>query len=175
MTYNLTAINDIYLSFTLFFLLYIIYILSYSLIKGAPFAPLGRERMEAMFELLNCEKGKKLVDLGSGDGRIIINASKYGVNAYGFEINPLLYFISKVKLRINKTNHSNIYCKSYWGENLSSYDYITLYGTFHIMGKLEKKLLRELKPGAKVVSNHFRFPNWKEKRMKNDVWLYEKV
>lgn len=160
---------------TLLFLLYTIYILSYSLIKGAPYAALGRKRMDTMFELLNCRKDGKLVDLGSGDGRIIIAATKHGMKAYGFEINPLLYFISKVKLGLNKTKNADIYCKSYWSENLSSYDYITLYGAPHIMKRLEKKLYKELKPGAKVVSNHFRFPNWKEKGMKNDVWLYEKA
>lgn len=156
----------------LLFLIYIIYLLSYSLIKGAPFAPLGKKRVETMFKLLNCEKGKKLVDLGSGDGRIVITAFKHGMNAYGFEINPFLYFISKVKLRINKTKHADIYCKSYWGENLSSYDYITLYGTSHIMGGLEKKFMKELRPGTKVVSNHFKFPNLKEVKQSNDVYLY---
>lgn len=156
----------------LLFLIYTIYLLSYSLIKGAPLAPLGRKRIETMFELLEIKSGKKLADLGSGDGRIVIEAAKHGITASGFEINPLLYLISKMKLKINKAKHSKIYCKSYWKEDLSSYDYITLYGTSHIMKGLEKKLLKELKPGAKVVSNHFRFPNLKVKKQINDVYLY---
>jgi precorrin-6B methylase 2 len=156
----------------LLFLVYVIYLLSYSLIKGAPFAPLGKKRMEAMFELLNCEKGKKLVDLGSGDGRIVIAAVKYEIKAYGFEINPLIAFVSKIKIRKLKLKNAKVYIKDYWKIDLSDFDCVTLYGTPHIMGNLEKKLLKELKPGAKVVSNHFKFPNLKVVKQLNDVYLY---
>ena len=154
------------------FLIYVIYLLTYSLIKGAPYAPHGRKRMETMFKLLNFEKGNKLVDLGSGDGRIVISAAKHGITASGFEINPLLYFISKVKLKMNGVKNADIYCKSYWGENLSSYSYITIYATSHIMSALQKKLLKELKPGTRVVSNHFKFPSLKVEKQLDDVYLY---
>lgn len=154
------------------FLIYIIHLLSYSLIRGAPFAPLGKERIDTMFELLNCRKGKKLADLGSGDGRIVIEAAKHGVMALGFEINPVLTFISKQKIKKNKINNAKVFNRDYWKENFSSFDYITLYGAPHIMKRLEKKLNKELKPGAKVVSNHFRFPNLKVAKQLNDVYLY---
>lgn len=151
----------------LLFLLCVIIILSYSLLRGAPFAPLGENRIRTMFELLELKQGKKLLDLGSGDGRIVLAASKHGINSVGYEINPLLVLVSKIK-------KANVKMKDFWREDFSDFDYVTLYGTSHIMRSLERKLRKELKPGARVVSNHFKFPGWKEKRMKDDVWLYEK-
>lgn len=68
----------------------------------------------------------------------------------------------------------NIQLKNFWKANLSEFNCVALYGNFHIMGRLEKKLLKELKPGARVASNHFRFPHWKPTKAKGDVYLYTK-
>lgn len=149
-------------------LTYISAILLYSVIKGAPFAPLGKERIKAMFELLEIKKGKKLVDLGSGDGRIVLEASRKNLQAFGYEINPILYLISKIKLK----NKGKVLLKNYWKQDLSKYEYVTIYGVTYIMPALEKKLLNELSPGSKVVTNHFKFPNWKYSKKLNDVYLY---
>ena len=148
--------------------------LSYSLLFGAPYAVLGEKRVETMMELLNPIKGKKFVDIGSGDGRIVIAASNRGLNALGYEINPVIYLLSQYNLRIKKAKHSKIILTDFWQKNFSEFDYVSIWGTKHMVKMLEKKLLKELKPGAKVVSNHFAFPNWKYTKIKNDVYLYIK-
>ncbi len=158
----------------IFFLLYFILLLSYSVIRGAPFAPLGNTRIKTMFELLEVNKGKKFADLGSGDGRIVIEAAKHGLKSYGFEINPLLVLLSTLKLKKLKSSNAKIILSDFWKKDLSEYDYISIYGTKHMLRLLESKLLRELKPGARVVSNHFQFPSWPHKKVKNDVYLYVK-
>ena len=155
-------------------LIYIILLLSYSLIFGAPFASLGRERIKTMFELLDVKKGKKSIDIGSGDGRIVIASARHGLFAYGVEINPVVYLVSLLHIRRNNIKNANILMKDFWQVDLSSYDYITVWGTKHMLRNLEKKLLTELKSGTKVASNHSRFPNWKHTKTKNDVYLYIK-
>lgn len=154
-------------------LIYIILLLSYSLLRGAPYAALSHNRISTMLKLLNTEGGK-FSDIGSGDGRIVIAAAKQGVDAYGYEINPLLFLISKNKIRKDKLSNAKIYLKDYWRSDFSVYNYVTVWGIPHMMKPLEKKLLLELKPGAKVVSNHFRFPNWKYEKKENDIYLYIK-
>lgn len=141
--------------------------------RGAPFAAISKGRIKTMLKLLNPSEGKKFLDLGSGDGRIVIEASKKSLKAYGYEINPILVLVSKYKLKKNKSN-GVILLKDYWGTNLEDFDYITVWGVPRMMKRLERKLLKELKPGAKVVSNHSKFPNWKEKKCENDVFLYIK-
>lgn len=154
-------------------LVYLIFLLSYSMFRGAPFAAISKGKINTMLKLLNPSKGKKFLDLGSGDGRIVNEASKRVLKAYGYEINPLLVLISRYKLKKGGSN-GRILLKDYWRENLADFDYIAVWGLPHMMKRLEKKLLRELRPGTKVVSNHSKFPNWKAEKNENDVFLYIK-
>jgi cyclopropane fatty-acyl-phospholipid synthase-like methyltransferase len=155
-------------------LLYVIILLAYSLFKGAPYAAIGITRLEDMLSLLELKKGEKLIDIGSGDGRIVIAAAKKGLDSYGIEINPLLVLVAKKRIKQQKLKNAHILLQDCWKYDISKFDYITIWGTTHMMKHLEKKLSKELKPGAKVVSNHFRFPNWKYKKVKDDVYLYER-
>jgi precorrin-6B methylase 2 len=160
--------------FILLVLLYIILLLSYSLIFGAPYAGLGEKRINAMFELLKVKKGKSLIDIGSGDGRIVIKAAKMGLIATGVEINPILYLYSKFSIRIRKAKKTKILLKDMWQTDFSKYDYITIWGTKHMTKNLGNKLRKEVRPGTRIVSNHFQFENWKIEKMKSDVYLYIK-
>lgn len=160
--------------FILLGLLFFIVIFAYSLLRGAPYAALSKKRLETMTKILNAEPDDKAVDLGSGDGRIVIELTKLGVKAYGYEINPILVFIAKRNIRKAGLEHkAKIYWRNYWSADLSSYDIVTVYGIPHMMKRLEKKLKRELKSGAKVVSNHFPLPTWEASKKKENVYLYE--
>ena len=153
------------------FLLYVIILLLYSMLFGAPYAAVGSERLAVIMELLSPKKGEKIADLGSGDGRIVIQAAKQGAKATGYEINPVLVWISRSKVRKSGVK-ARIVQRSLWRVHLAEYDAITLYGTTHMMRRLENKLKRELRPGSRVVSNHFTFPTLSIKKSKNDVHLY---
>ncbi len=140
---------------------------------GAPFAATRNEKMKIMIGLLELKKGDKFVDLGSGDGRIVIAAAKKGVEAHGYEINPVLVFISKYKIKHkNLSGNAFIHWKSYWNVNLNEYTAISVFGIKHIMPSLEKKLMAELRKG-RIVSNHFKFPNWKVSKEKENLYLYK--
>jgi cyclopropane fatty-acyl-phospholipid synthase-like methyltransferase len=155
-------------------MLYVIWLMVYSLVFGAPYAAIGKKRLAAMLNLAKIKKGDKAADLGSGDGRIVMALAKAGALADGYEINPLLYILSKYRIRKEGVRHANIFLKDLWKKDLSIYDVVTLYGNFPMMGRLEKKLQTELRPGSKVVSNHFQFPNWKYAKKERDVYLYIK-
>jgi protein-L-isoaspartate O-methyltransferase len=157
--------------FFLVALLYIIFLLSYSLIYGAPFASIGKNKLQTMLELLDLKKGK-FVDIGAGDGRIVIAAAKKGADAYGLEINPLIALYANANIKKHKVKKAKILLTDYWKYDTSPFDYVAVWGTKHMMGRLESKLLKELKKGARVVSNHNKFPNWKPTKVKNEVYLY---
>lgn len=160
----------------LILLLLVIYtaiLLGRTTIGGAPYAPLGKEKIDTMINLLDIKKGDKVVDLGSGDGRIVIGLARKGAQAHGYEINPLLVVISKYK--INKAGlgkNAFIHMKSYWNEDVSKFDAITLFGAPHIMKKLKGKFEKELKPGTKIVSNYFKFPDWNFIKEKDKIYFY---
>lgn len=102
-----------------------------------------------------------ILDIGSGDGRIIIAAGKAGAYAEGFEINPLLVLWSRRKIKKNGMQHRvKVHWQNFWFADFSKYDKIFIFGIPHIMDKIKNKLLNELKPGATVISNAFPLKGW---------------
>lgn len=138
----------------------------YILWRGAPYVSSTAKRCKLMVDALDLKPGQKAVDLGSGNGQIVEEMAGRGIDAYGFEINPWLVWRSKDK--------GKIYWKDYWRQNLSGFDGVTIYGLPHIMERLEKKLRRELRPGAKVVVETWKFPHWKPSKIIDGyVFLYK--
>lgn len=153
----------------------VIVLLVYSMISGGPYAPVGYQRMKNMLDLVNIKKSDKAVDIGAGDGRIVIELAKRGAQAYGYEINPLLVWIARRKIKkAGLQKNAFMYTADIWKKNYSDFDVITIYMAPHIMERLQKKLKKELKKGGRIVMNHYSFPNWKPTARKGDVYLYSK-
>jgi SAM-dependent methyltransferase len=108
-----------------------------------------------------------VVDLGSGDGRVVIEAARRGFRSVGYEINPLLVGVSvawaaadrhKWRLGLGQpwpaTGSARFYCRDLWGLDLSQADVVFVYGLTPIMERLSVKLLTEC-PHAVVSSNVF--------------------
>jgi len=147
----------------------------FPLVGGAPYVPSDRKMVEKMVRLVNLKPGEKVVDLGSGDGRIVIEFAKAGADAHGYEISPFLVWISRFKAQKegfgSKTKFSK---KNFWKEDFSEFDVIAMYQVSYVMNRLEKKLLDELKPGARVVCNAFKFPSWEPHVEEDGIFVYIK-
>ncbi|MEN7982440.1 MAG: methyltransferase domain-containing protein [Nanoarchaeota archaeon] len=139
---------------------------------GAPYEGTGKKKIEDIIELANVKKEDKIVDLGSGDGRIVIAFGKLGIEAHGFEINPLLVLVSKYKIKKMKLNNVFIHWKSFWKENLEKYDVIILFQYKTLMKKIEDKLKKELK-FSRIISYHWKFPNFTISKKIGDIYLYK--
>lgn len=122
--------------------------------------------------LKGVQPGDNFVDLGSGDGRIVMSAAARGARAAGYEINPLLVLISRYRIR-KRNLPANIFWKSFWDQDLSAYDFVTVFGITRIMPELEAKLKKELKPGSTVVSYAFHFPNWQPAEKQGPLFIYK--
>jgi SAM-dependent methyltransferase len=67
------------------------------LLRGAPYVPtLDRQAIVAL-ELLGLEPGQTLLELGSGDGKVLLLAAQAGLNVVGIELNPILVVISRMR------------------------------------------------------------------------------
>ena len=158
------------------FLIFLIYILPIFL--GAPFVSTSKERVEKMLELANPRANELLYDLGSGDGRIVIEAvKKYGVRAIGIELNPILVFLSRRRIKkLGLESQAEIYWGNFFGEKFSGADTIIMYLFQLTNNRLEKKFLQELKPGTKIVSQSFTFkkiPFLKSHPKEKSIRLYQ--
>lgn len=144
-------------------------------VKGAIYYPSSDTQIQTILKLAQLKKEQKAVDIGSGDGRIPFALAKAGARAYGYEINPILVLWSKWQARVlPKNERPKFTWTNMWTSDFSEFDVVTLFGMTYIMKDLEKKLIHELKPGAKVICNSFPFPNWKPEKTLNEVYLYIK-
>lgn len=163
----------------LFFVLIIYNIFFASLLpiffQGAFFAKTKPELLKTIISLLEIKPGQKAVDIGSGDGRLVISLAEAGAMAYGYEINPFLVFISRRNIKKKKLQQrAFIYRKNFWKADLSHFDLVTVYGVSYMMKSLEEKLNNELKPGAKIASNYFIFRKLKPLIKKENIYIYKK-
>lgn len=143
------------------------------LLFGAPYEGTANKKIQDIIKLANPKKGDKIVDLGSGDGRIVIAFAKLGIEAHGYEINPLLVLASKYKIKKLKLTKAFIHWKSFWQISLEKYDIIILFQYKTLMQKLKTKLKKELKKPTKIISYHWKFREWKISKNIGDVYLYK--
>jgi ribosomal protein L11 methylase PrmA len=127
------------------------------------FVPTPQEVVEDMLRLANVRKGDVLYDLGSGDGRIPVTAAKlYGVRAVGIDIDP-----ERIReAQENARRHGVEQLVQFRMDDLFQADFrdatiVTLYLLPDLNLKLRPRLLRELKPGTRIVSHQFDMGTWK--------------
>ena len=140
---------------------------------NVPYVPSTWHKIEVMIELSNPQPGEKMADLGSGDGRIVMEFAKRDIESHGYEINSELAILAESKILDAELDvKAFIHISDFWEEDLSSFDIVVIYGMTSIMTQLEKKLRTELKPGSRVLSAIFHFPNWAPTAEKDNVSLY---
>lgn len=147
----------------------------WSIANSAWYVPAVGWAVEGMVKLAQVKKGERVVDLGSGDGQVVIAMAKEGAEAYGYEINPFAYLISLIKIHnAGVSKHAHIYFGNFMNADLSQFDVITAFLAPALMTKLEKKLKKELKSNARVVSMTFPFPQAKVVRRGESLYVYSK-
>jgi SAM-dependent methyltransferase len=156
------------------FMLFQVVIYAWTMFNGAPFVPSSDERVKTMLLLANPKTTDRIVDLGSGDGKLVFAFAQKGVKeAVGVEINPFLVKKSeKQAKKTGLTEQTKFVRKNMFHYNVSRFDIVLVYGITYLMKPLKKKLLKELKPGTKIVSSYYKFPEWKAQKTIKDVRLY---
>jgi SAM-dependent methyltransferase len=144
----------------------------YPLFFGAPYEPTDKKTLKNMIRLGKPLKGRRVADLGSGDGRLVIELARQGAEAHGFEINPILVYLSRWKIKkLGLQDKAFIHYKNFWKTNFSGYGVIFIFQISYLMPKLESKLKKEFL--GKIVSNKWVFKNLKMKRRIGRARLYE--
>jgi len=145
-------------------------------IKGAPFVPSKSDRIKTMMELAGIRKDMRVVDLGSGDGSIVIAAAQRGAMATGIEMNPFLIPYSRWRAKRAAVLEKTQFIKAdIMDIPLRDYDIVFVYLLPVLLGKIRIKLSKELRQGACVVSNGFPIPEWIPAREENGIFLYRVI
>jgi ribosomal protein L11 methylase PrmA len=127
------------------------------------FVPTPPDVVEAMLKLAKVTPNDVVYDLGSGDGRILIAAAKnYGARGVGIDIDP-----ERVREATANARANNVADKvTFRQEDLFTADItpatvVTIYLSPTVNWRLAGKLMKELKPGTRVVSHAFDLGDWK--------------
>jgi ubiquinone/menaquinone biosynthesis C-methylase UbiE len=130
------------------------------------FVPTPNDVVNKMLEMAQVTAKDIVYDLGSGDGRIPITAAqKYGARGVGVDINP-----ERIREANENLKKSGVADKVKFIEgdlfetNISEATVVTLYLLNSLNAKLRPKLMKELKPGTRVVSHAFNMGDWKPER-----------
>ena len=138
---------------------------------GAPFVPSKTKNIQKILDGVKIRKGSLLLDLGSGDGRVLAEFARRGYKVVGYELNPILALVSKLRLR--KYPLTNVHSSDYWRADVSKADVIFVFSATPFMARLYDKLKNELKPGAMVISYGFSFEGIKIDRKVSVANIYQ--
>jgi SAM-dependent methyltransferase len=132
-----------------------------------PYVPTPQPVVDRMLAIAKVNRNDVVYDLGSGDGRLVITAAqKYGARGVGIDINPKrIQQAKKNAKRAGVTDLVEFRQQDLFQTDLSNATVVTLYLLPTINLKLQPKLLKELKPGTRIVSHAFDLGNWKPQRV----------
>ena len=133
-------------------------------VDAGPYVPTPQGIADTMLTLAHIGPDDYLIDLGSGDGRLVIGAvAKYKARgATGIEIKPELVAESARRAKeAGVGDRVTFIAGDLFAATIAHATIVTAYLLPHIMGDVERKLARELKPGARVVVHDYPLPNWK--------------
>jgi cyclopropane fatty-acyl-phospholipid synthase-like methyltransferase len=138
-----------------------------------PFVPTPPEVIDRMLDMARVKSGDVIYDLGSGDGRIIIQAAKrYGVKGVGIEIDADLVQRAKDNAFREEVEHLvEFRLQDALTVDVSPATVVTLYMLPEFNAKLRPIFEKQLKPGSRVVSHDFEIQGWvpdKVERIKGD-------
>ena len=127
------------------------------------FVPTPNDVIDAMLRLARVTADDVVYDLGSGDGAIVIRAAqKYGAKGVGVEIDPKLVKSATDRARKQRVGDRVRFVQGdLFKADIAEATVVTLYLSGSINRRLAPKLMKELKPGARVVSHRFDMYDWR--------------
>lgn len=138
------------------------------LLRGAPYVPTLDVQARAALELLDLQPGETLLELGSGDGKVLLLAARSGLHAVGIELNPILVAVSRLRTwRYRK--QIRIVWGDFWRVPWPVCDGVFTFLHTRFMERLDKRMQTAQKP---LASFAFQIPGRKSAAEKAGVYLY---
>jgi len=131
-----------------------------------PYVPSTPDAVAAMLKLAHVTGSDTVYDLGCGDGRIVIAAAKtFGAHGVGIDLDPARVQEARENARkAGVTNLVRFEQNDLFQADIHPASVVTLFLLSSVNRRLRPKLLHDLKPGSRIVSNTFTMGDWKPSR-----------
>jgi SAM-dependent methyltransferase len=138
------------------------------ILRGAPYLPTLDKQARIALDLLDLKPGQTLLELGCGDGKLLLLAAEAGLNAVGVELNPFLVMVARVRTwRYRK--QVRVIWGDLWRVRWPECDGVFVFLLAWFMPKLDERMQQVRKP---LVSFAFRIPERPIVAEKDGVFLY---
>lgn len=151
---------------------FVFFSFSFVLLFGAPFLPTLKQQVNEALNLLDLQPEQTMLELGCGDGRVMVAAAQRGLNVIGYELNPILAFVAWVRTRRYR-NHTIVIWGDFWRASWPSADGIFGFILPRYMTKLHNKIIQYPYRPIRVASFAFTIPGEKPTRISKGIFLYE--
>jgi len=141
---------------------------------GSAWEPTSMKIVRMMIEMAEVGPADIVYDLGSGDGRIVVEAARRRqARAVGIEADPLRVLWSRLMIAFfNLRNRTRIVWGNFFHKSISEATVVTLFLTQRTNQRLKAKLQQELKPGTKVLSHVWTFDEWLPAKVDTETKIY---
>ncbi len=146
----------------------------YFINRGAVYYPTTIEAANQILNSLKMKEGEVLMDLGCGDGVVLIEAAKRRIKGIGYELDPVLVYQTRKKIKnLGLEKLIEIRLKNMYEANFNEADVLFFYQFPQYLAKFEKILNKKLEKKKLVVSNRYEFPKRKwDKRVGRVYWYW---
>lgn len=142
-------------------------------LRGAPYLPTLRKQIDDALDMLELEPGQTLLELGSGDGRLLAAAARRGVYSAGYELNPLLVVWTRLRYWKYRTFIS-VKWGDFWLTEWPKSDAMYVFLLEKYMKKLDNKVAQYAKgKHYKLVSFGFEIAGKKVVSQRNGLRRYD--
>lgn len=150
----------------------VLLLFGFVLLFGAPYLPILRPQLVAALDLIDLKPGDHLLELGCGDGRVLVAAAERGLRVTGYELNPLLALIAWLRTR-RYGKQVKVVCGNFWRGKLPEAQGIFVFLLPKYMSKLDKKITQEFSNPVKLVSFAFKIEGKPITTERTGVFLYK--
>ncbi len=149
----------------------IILLFGFVVIFGAPYLPTLKPQSQAALDMLGLKPGQTLLELGAGDGSVVVAAAERGLKVVAYELNPALVLVAKIRTWRHK--NVKIIWGNYWNTSWPEAEGIYVFLLDKYMKKLDKKIIQTYpRKKIKLASHAFQIPGKNAIKTKNGVFLY---
>ena len=141
------------------------------LLFGAPYVPTLSRQIEIALQMAHLRPGQTLLELGCGDGKMVVAAARSGLRVVAYELNPIMYAIAWLRTRPYRRSVRLIW-GNYWTKDWPEADVIYVFLLNRYMAKLEQKI-RQTNYSCSLISFAFQLPGRQPDAVREGLFKYD--